>query len=67
MKKGVTKEMLIASLASTLRLTQTEVTDLVLVDKDTVKIVFESGYSITANIACDSGIACIRDICKLIN
>jgi len=66
LKAGVTKQQLIASLSDTLRLTNEDVEDLVLVDEDTVKIVFEGGGTQTANIHCDSGIAIIRDVCKQI-
>ena len=67
MKNGVTKAMLIESLATTLRLTRAGVEYLTLVDDDTVEIVFTEGYSKFVSIACDSGMACIRDICKAIN
>jgi len=66
LKAGITKQHLIASLADTLRLINEDVEDLVLVDKDTVQIVFTGGYTRTVNIHCDSGIAIIRDVCKQI-
>lgn len=71
MKTGVTKQELIDSLASTLRLTRTDVVDLELASRDThedtVIIHFKGGGTRLANIACDSGIAIIRDVCKMID
>ena len=71
MKSGVTKQELVDSLATTLRLTRTEVTDLELTSKiepgDTIIIHFKGGGTQTVNIACDSGIAIIRDVCRAID
>lgn len=67
---GASKQQLINSLADTLRLTQTGVTGLDLVSycerDDLVIITFEDGHQRTANIAADSGIAIIRDVCEAI-
>ena len=66
MKKGVTKHELIKSLEATLKLTRVGVESLELLDRDTVVIHFEGGNEKSVNIACDSGIAIIRDISKSI-
>ena len=66
MKKGVSKQELIKSLEATLKLTRDRVESLELLDKDTVVIHFEGGYKKSVNIACDSGMAIIRDISKSI-
>lgn len=71
MKNGITKKELVDSLATTLRLTRTEVTDLELTSRnepeDTVIIHYKSGGTQTVNIAFDSGIAIIRDVCRAID
>ena len=67
MRTGVTKQQLVASLADTLRLTREDVEDLVLVDEDTVQIIYDGGGTRTVNIHCDSGIAIIRDVCRQID
>lgn len=68
MKSGVTKQELVGSLATTLRLTRTGVVDLELADKEeAVMIHFKNGATKTVNIACDSGIAIIRDVCRVID
>lgn len=71
MKSGVSKQELVDSLATTLRLTRTEVTDLELTSKiepgDTIIIHFKGGGTRSVNIACDSGIAIIRDVCRAID
>lgn len=36
-------------------------------DGKTVTIIFEGGYRKAVNVACDSGIALIRDVCKNID
>lgn len=69
MKTGVTKQELVDSLATTLRLTRVGVVDLELVSsyepEDAVIIYLEGGKT-RVNIACDSGIAIIRDVCRAI-
>lgn len=71
MKTGVLKKELVDSLATTLRLTRTEVTDLELTSRwepeDTVIVHFMGGGTQTVNIACNSGIAIIRDVCRAID
>ena len=71
MKNGITKKELVDSLATTLRLTRTEVTDLELTSRiepgDTVIIHFKGGGTRSVSIACDSGIAIIRDVCRAID
>lgn len=71
MKSGVTKQELVDSLATTLRLTRTDVFDLELIGRiepeDTVIIHFKGGGTKLANIHVDSGIAIIRDVCKMID
>lgn len=69
MKVGVTKQQLIKSLEETLKLTNNDVERLELIDRvepeDTVMIHFIGGGKRLANIACDSGIAIIRDVCRV--
>ena len=71
MRTGVTKEQLVKSLEETLKLTRTDVICLELTDRyepqDTVVIHFSGGGSKVVSIACDSGIAIIRDVCSVIN
>lgn len=66
MKAYVSKEELVKSLEATLKLTREEIESLELKDQDTVLIHFEGGGTKTVNIACNSGIAIIRDIAKAI-
>ena len=70
MKPGVTKQELIDSLASTLRLTREDVVALELTSRhepeDTV-IIHSTGGIQTVDIACDSGIAIIKDVCQAID
>jgi hypothetical protein len=51
MKPGITKQEFISSLEFTLKLTREKV------------VHFEGGGSKVVNIACDSGLAIIRDVC----
>ena len=67
MKNGVTKKQLVKSFAETLKLTRAEVSDLELVDNDTVCIHYECGGTRMVNIAADSGCAMMRDILKVID
>lgn len=71
MKQGVTKQELIGSLASTLRLTREGVVALELTSRyepeDTVIIHFKGGAKREVNIACNSGIAIIHDVCRAID
>lgn len=71
MKAGVSKQELVDSLASTLRLTRVGVVGLELTSRiepgDTVIIHYKSGGTQTVNIAFDSGIAIIRDVCRAID
>jgi hypothetical protein len=64
MKPGITKQELISSLEFTLKLTREKVVHLELKDDETVIIHFEGGGSKEVNIACDSGLAIIKDICS---
>jgi predicted Ser/Thr protein kinase len=66
MKSEVTKKQLIMSLEKTLKLTRTGIESLELVDEETVIIHFEGGGQRKVSIACDSGIALIGDICRVI-
>lgn len=66
MKFGVSKKELIKSLESTLKLTREGILKLNLKDPDTVEIYFEGGHIETVNIACNSGVAIIRDVTKRI-
>jgi hypothetical protein len=69
MKKGVTKQELIKSLEATLMLTREEIVGLELTSRrepeDTVIIHFRGGDK-PVNIACDSGIAIIRDVSRAV-
>lgn len=64
MKKGISKAELIKSLEFTLKLTRNEIACLELKDEDTVIIWYEDGSNQVVNIACNSGIAIIRDVCR---
>lgn len=66
MKKGVSKAEFIKSLETTLKLTREEISSLEFKDDETVIIHYEHGYQRPVNIACNSGIAIIRDIAKVI-
>jgi len=70
MQPGVSKQQLIESLEATLRLTREDIVGLELTSRqdpeDTVIIHFGGG-SQAVNIACDSGIAIIRDVSKAIS
>jgi predicted Ser/Thr protein kinase len=67
MKAGVTKEQLVKSLGETLSLTREGISHLELKDKDTVIIHWNHGYQREVNIACDSGLAIIKDVAKSID
>lgn len=68
MKAGVTKKELVKSLANTLKMTRTGVIDLDLSkDEETVTVYYQAGGTRYINIACNSGIAIIRDVCKAID
>lgn len=71
MKTGYTKQDLIDSLATTLRMTSTGVVDLELKHRwepeDTVVIHYQGGGTQMVNIHMDSGIAIIRDVCQAID
>lgn len=67
MKAGVTKEQLVKSLGETLSLTREGISHLELKDKDTVIIYWNHGYQREVNIACDSGLAIIKDVAKSID
>lgn len=64
MKKGFSKEDLVESLEETVLMTREDITALKLEDQETVVIIYESGYKKKVNIACNSGIAIVRDIAK---
>jgi len=69
-KQGITKQQLIKSLEATLRLTREDIVALVLISRyepeDTV-IIHSTGGIQTVDIACDSGIAIIKDVCRAID
>lgn len=60
------KEIILNSLLATLRYTDAQINDLVLIDDETVEIRYQSGGTYKVNIAADSGTAMIRDIMKYI-
>lgn len=64
MKAGVSKQELIKSLEATVKLTREDVESLELKDLDTVIIHFKNGIKKPVNIACDSGMAIIRDVAR---
>jgi len=64
MKKGVTKQELIKSLEVTMKLTREGIENLELIGEDIVVIHFDNGNAKAVSIACDSGMAIIRDISK---
>lgn len=70
MKAGTTKQELVDSLSSTLRLTRAGIIGLELASKheaeDTVIIYYSWGKKFV-NIVADSGIAIIRDVCRAID
>lgn len=68
MLKKYTKQELLDALLPVIQMTRSgsKVKALKLVDEETVKIVFPGG-SHYANIACDSGMAIIRDVCKQVD
>lgn len=63
MKQGVSKQMLVDSLSETLKLTREDVDHLELKDNDTVIIHYDGGHQKPVNIAMDSGLAIIQDVC----
>lgn len=64
MKEGISKAELVKSLEFTLKLTRERVDSLELQDDETVVIHYEDGDSQKVNIACNSGISIIRDVCR---
>lgn len=66
MKKGIRKEEFIKSIENTLKLTREGIDKLELKDQETVIIHFDGGHSKAVNIACNSGLATIKDITKAI-
>lgn len=64
MKAGVTKEKFIEKYSELLFMTREGVSHLELKDSETVVICYKNGYEKTVNIACNSGIAIIRDIAR---
>ena len=64
MKKGFSKEDLVNSLEETILMTREDIVALELENQETVIVKYESGYKKNINIACNSGIAIIRDIAK---
>lgn len=66
MKTGVTKEQLVKSLGETLSLTHEGISHLELRDNDTVIIHWSHGYQREVSIACNSGLAIIKDVVKSI-
>jgi hypothetical protein len=69
MKQGVTKFQLVKGLEDVLKLTREEIVSLELTTRnepeDTVVIHFKGG-DVPVNIACDSGIAIIRDVSRAV-
>lgn len=67
MKTGVTKKEFIAKYAELLRMTREDIFDLYLYEyQDKVTINYKSGHSEDVNIACNSGMAIIRDVARRI-
>lgn len=66
MKEGVSKEEFIKSLESTLKLTREGISRLELKDEETVIIYFSNNYFKEVNIACNSAIAIVRDVARVI-
>ena len=64
MKAGITKERFIEKYSELLFMTREGVSHLELQDDETVVIHYKGGAEKTVNIACDSGIAIIRDIAR---
>ena len=66
MKAGISKAELVKSLEFTLKLTKEQIANLELKDDETVAIHYEDGYSQKVNIAGNSGVAIIRDVCRVL-
>ena len=70
MKTGVTKQQFITKYAELLCMTRENVLDLSLIDDDTVEIVYcdrkKGLHYQQVNIACNSGMAIIRDVANRI-
>lgn len=64
MKKGVTKQEFIDQYAILLRMTREDVSGLLLVDDETIIILYKNGCQKIVNIAADSGISIIRDVAR---
>ncbi len=64
MKAGVSKQDFISMYSELLSMTREGVSHLELQDDETVVIHYKGGAEKTVNIACDSGIAIIRDIAR---
>ena len=67
MINGVTKQEFVKALEGVVVLTRDGVSNLELVDEDTVAIHFYGGGKKLVNIALDSGSAIIRDVAKHID
>ena len=66
MKAGVTKQEFIDKYSELLKMTREGVSHLELKDDETVVIHYKGGAERTVNIACDSGLAIIRDVARQI-
>lgn len=66
MKAGITKERFIEKYSELLFMTREGVSHLELKDSETVVIHYKGGAERTVNIACDSGLAIIRDVARQI-
>lgn len=64
MKAGITKERFIEKYSELLFMTREGVSHLELKDDETVVIHYKGGAERIVNIACDSGMAIIRDIAR---
>lgn len=66
MKKGITKQEFINKYSELLRMIREDINCLQLYNDETVVIQYKDGFERKVSIACNSGIATIRDIAKVI-
>lgn len=70
MKKGYTKKILVKRLLLAVNITRAgeNIQNMLLSDdEETVTIFYKSGGTRTVSVACDSGIALMRDVLQVIN
>ena len=66
MKIGISKREFIDKYSELLQMTREGLSHIELKDDDTVTVHYDSGYIVDINIACNSGMAIIRDVAKMI-